>query len=167
MATVAYAMVFNWVLVLLMVEVSPLYGIYFELNAQQIGLNYLSFLVGLVCRSIRQVDTDLVSEILGEQIGGRLCELAHRRQVARKLKAGKPVLPEDRLIFAQIGFPIIIAGLVVFFVQVAKATSGKPPHHWNITPDIGICLAGFGAQIVSTTTFACKTKRPQDEVVSC
>jgi hypothetical protein len=49
-ATIAYAMVFNWVLVLLMVEVSPLYGIYFHLNAQQIGINYLSFLVGSVLR---------------------------------------------------------------------------------------------------------------------
>jgi hypothetical protein len=49
-ATIAYAMVFNWVLVLLMVEVSPLYGIYFHLDAQQIGINYLSFLVGSVLR---------------------------------------------------------------------------------------------------------------------
>ncbi|KEF59864.1 uncharacterized protein A1O9_04712 [Exophiala aquamarina CBS 119918] len=137
-ATISYAMVFNWVLVLLMVEVSPLYGVYFHLNAQQIGINYLSFLVG---------------SILGEQVGSRLCEFAHRRRVAHKTKAGKTMIPEDRLIFAQIGFPTIIAGIVIFFVQVAKATEGKGPHHWNITPDIGIALAGFGAQIVTTTIF--------------
>lgn len=165
-ATIAYAMVFNWVLVLLMVEVSPLYGVYFHLNAQQIGINYLSFLIGSVsaiCSSCQLEDEcsadnqPITSEILGEQVGSRLCEFVHRRRVAHKTKAGKTVLPEDRLIFAQIGFPTIIAGIVIFFVQVAKATGGKPPHHWNITPDIGIALAGFGAQIVTTAIFACKT----------
>lgn len=83
--------------------------------------------------------------------------------MARKTKAGKAALPEDRLIFAQIGFPTIIAGIVIFFVQVAKATGGKPPHRWNITPDIGIALAAFGAQIVTTTTFACKTRHHAPE----
>lgn len=81
------------------------------------------------------------------------------------------MIPEDRLIFAQIGFPTIIAGIVIFFVQVAKATEGKGPHHWNITPDIGIALAGFGAQIVTTTIFACKTrtssKSNSSDLISC
>jgi hypothetical protein len=50
------------------------------------------------------------------------------------------------------GFPLIIAGIVVFFVRIADAT----PKHWNITPTVGAGVAAFGMEIVSTTLITCE-----------
>jgi hypothetical protein len=43
---VSYAIVFNFVLVLLTVEIPALFGVLFQLSPQQIGLNFLGLFVG-------------------------------------------------------------------------------------------------------------------------
>ncbi|RFU24025.1 hypothetical protein B7463_g12310, partial [Scytalidium lignicola] len=43
-------------------------------------------------------------------------------------------------------FPLAVAGDVVFFVTLAEAK----PLHWVISPIVGIAIAGFGTQIITT-----------------
>jgi hypothetical protein len=48
LSVVPYAIVFNFTLVLLAVELPALFGVLFHLNPQQIGINFLGLLVGCV-----------------------------------------------------------------------------------------------------------------------
>lgn len=59
--------------------------------------------------------------------------------------------PEDRLALAQAGFPLVIAGIVVFLMQAADLR----PTAWNITPTVGAGIAAFGMEIVSTILITC------------
>lgn len=54
MATVAYSITFNFTLVLAPVEIPAIYTPLFHLNPQQIGLNFLSLLVGYVFSAVNE-----------------------------------------------------------------------------------------------------------------
>lgn len=67
-------------------------------------------------------------------------------------KMGAKPAPEYRLWLSYSGFILTIIGVVIFLVQTQNAKLD----HWNITPVIGIAIAGAGNQIVTTIliTFA-------------
>ncbi|RDL29811.1 Uncharacterized protein BP5553_10676 [Venustampulla echinocandica] len=124
----AYAMVFLFGSVLIAVELPHLFAQKFHFNAQQLGLQFLGIIIG---------------SIIGEQLGGILSDTWMSRR-ARKI-GGRPN-PEFRLWLSYSGYLLAICGLVVFLVRTEQA----PNLQWNVTPVIGIAIAGAGNQIVTT-----------------
>ncbi|KAK7181600.1 hypothetical protein DPSP01_011397 [Paraphaeosphaeria sporulosa] len=125
----SYAMVFLFASVLSTVEVPQLFGEKFHLNAQQIGLQFLSLIIG---------------SVIGEQIGGRASDMWMRRG-GRKRADGRPA-PEFRLWLTYLGYALVICGIVVFLVRIEQAA----PLKWNVTPLVGVAIAAAGNQIVTT-----------------
>ncbi|KAF7167607.1 hypothetical protein CNMCM6106_003086 [Aspergillus hiratsukae] len=123
----AYAMIFMWAAILPSIEIPQLYHELYGFNAQQIGLQYLSFIIG---------------SVIGEQIGGRASDWWMLR---REKKTGAAPDPEYRLWLSYVGQVPAIVGLIVFCVQ--SETSGNK---WNITPLVGTTIAAVGNQIVTT-----------------
>lgn len=124
-------MVFLFALVMNSVEVPQLLQSKFELDSQQLGLQFLSLVIGCV---------------FGEQLGGIMSDLWMNTR-ARRIK-GKPE-PEYRLWLSYIGFLLTIAGMVVFLVCTDQAPTGK----WTVKPLIGVGIAAFGCQVVTTVMF--------------
>ncbi|KAJ5887124.1 hypothetical protein N7504_011171 [Penicillium tannophilum] len=141
LAAVAYSMVFLFSSVMGSVEVPQLLQVKFELNAQQLGLQFLGLIIG---------------SLLGEQLGGVMSDMWMN---ARARRIGRKPAPEFRLWLSYIGFLLTIAGLVVFLVCTEQATEGQ----WTVTPIVGTGIAAFGNQVVTTvlTTYAVDTY-PQD-----
>lgn len=141
LAAVAYAMVFVFASVLNSVEVPQLLQTKFELNAQQLGLQFLGLIIG---------------SLLGEQLGGILSDLWMSWRARR---IGHSPTPEFRLWLSYIGFLLAIAGMVIFLVCTEQAQSGK----WTVVPVVGTGIAAFGNQVVTTvlTTYAVDTY-PED-----
>ncbi|KAF2448098.1 MFS general substrate transporter [Karstenula rhodostoma CBS 690.94] len=125
----SYAMVFLFASVLSTVEVPQLFGEKFHLNAQQIGLQFLSLVIG---------------SIIGEQVGGRASDTWMRRG-GRKRADGRPA-PEFRLWLTYLGYALVVCGIVVFLVRIEQAV----PLEWNVTPVVGVAIAAAGNQIVTT-----------------
>lgn len=113
---------------LVVVELPELFGEKFGFNSEQLGLQFIGLIVG---------------SILGEQIGGIFSDYWMRR---RSRKLGANAAPEHRLWISYLGFILAIVGLVIFLVKVEQAPEG----HWNISPVIGIAIAGAGNQIITT-----------------
>ena len=88
--------------------------------------------------------------MLGELIGGPLSDFWRNQWIRRT--GGKAFAPEQRLWLAYLGYPLSIAGVVIFCVTLAEAK----PLHWIITPIVGIAVAGFGTQIITTIVVTCK-----------
>jgi hypothetical protein len=125
--TIAYSIVFNFASVLATVEIPQIFGPKFKFNPQQIGLQFISLIIG---------------SVLGEQLGGRGSDLWMRRQKTK----GRSGLgnPEWRLWMSYLGFATVICGLVVFTVQVDKIQS------YNVSPCVGLAISAFGNQIITT-----------------
>jgi len=140
-AAIAYSMVFLFCSVLNSVEVPQLLQSKFELNAQQLGLQFLGLIIG---------------SLLGEQLGGFMSDMWMN---ARARRIGHKPAPEYRLWLSYIGFLLAIAGSVVFLVCTEQAETGK----WTVVPVVGTGIAAFGNQVVTTvlTTYAVDTY-PQD-----
>lgn len=134
-------MVFLFASVMNSVEVPQLLQSKFELNAQQLGLQFLGLIIG---------------SLLGEQLGGFMSDIWMNRR-ARQI--GRKPAPEFRLWLSYIGFLLTIAGMVVFLVCTEHATPGK----WSVKPIVGTAIAAFGNQVVTTvmTTYAVDT-HPED-----
>ncbi|KAG9245629.1 major facilitator superfamily domain-containing protein [Calycina marina] len=126
--SIAYSMVFLWASVLITVELPQLFGEKFQFNPQQLGLQFLGIIIG---------------SVIGEQIGGILSDYWMNR---RAKTIGRKPRPEFRLWLSYPGFILSIVGVVVFLIQ----TNNAPELHWNISPVIGIAIAGVGNQIVTT-----------------
>jgi hypothetical protein len=126
--TVAYSIVFGFCSVLLTVEIPQLFLPKFGLNPQELGLQFLGIMIGLV---------------IGEQFGGRISDLWMNK---RAQKLGRRPPPEYRLWLSYVGFLLAMVGLILFSVRLQQATTGK----WNITPIIGIAISAVGNQIVTT-----------------
>lgn len=137
----AYAMVFLFGSVLITVEVPQLLQEKFELNAEQLGLQFLGVIIGT---------------ILGEQIGGSMSDAWMNRRT-RKLQA-RPE-PEFRLWLSYPGVILAIVGVIVFLVRTQQAPEG----HWQVSPIVGTAIAAFGNQLVTTVmvTYAVDSY-PQD-----
>ncbi|KAF2227446.1 MFS transporter [Elsinoe ampelina] len=124
----AYSMVFLLAGVLPTVEVAQLFAEKFEFDAQQLGLQYLGFIIG---------------GVIGEQLAGPLSDWWMRRGVKDgKVRPGN----EHRLWLAYPGFALAVVGITVFLVQ----TDRLPPLHYNVTPIVGAAIAAAGNQIVTT-----------------
>lgn len=141
---VAYAMTFLFGSVLITVELPQLFGEKFGFNAQQLGLQFLGIIIG---------------SVIGEQLGGSLSDYWMNR---RTRKTGVKPPPEYRLWLSYAGFVFTIVGVVVFLVQTQQA----PEHHWNITPVVGIAIAGVGNQIVTTVLITYAVDCHQEESAS-
>ncbi|KAJ5167707.1 uncharacterized protein N7482_003301 [Penicillium canariense] len=124
----AYAMVFLWGNILTTVEVPSLLQEKFDLNAEQLGMQFLGAIIG---------------SLIGEQMGGVLSDhWMNRRQ--RRLDR-KPE-PEFRLWLSYFGFALTMIGIIVFLVCTQESASG----HWNVTPIIGTGIGAAGNQLVTT-----------------
>ena len=132
---IAYAIVFNFTLVLMTVEIPALLGQIFHLNPQETGINFLGLLVG---------------STIGELISGPLSDYLRNRKT-RKTPGRISPPPEYRIWLSYFGFPTAIAGIVIFCVRMVEATPGQ----WNITPIIGLGIGGFGVQVLTTILITC------------
>ncbi|QSZ34262.1 hypothetical protein DSL72_005852 [Monilinia vaccinii-corymbosi] len=125
---IAYAMTFLFGSILITVELPQLFGEKFGFNAQQLGYQFVALIIG---------------SVIGEQLSGHLSDFWMNR---RSRKTGVQPAPEYRLWLSYAGFILTIVGVVVFLVRTEQAKE----MHWNITPVIGIAIAGAGNQIVTT-----------------
>lgn len=141
---IAYAMIFLFGSVLITVELPQLFGQKFGFNPQQLGYQFLGIIVG---------------SVIGEQLGGSLSDYWMNR---RARKTGVKPAPEYRLWLSYAGFILTIVGIVVFLVRTQEA----PAKHWNITPVIGIAIAGAGNQIVTTVLITYAVDCHQEESAS-
>ncbi|KAJ3796574.1 MFS multidrug transporter [Lentinula aff. detonsa] len=134
----ANAITFTYTNVLLTVQIPALLGQKYQLNTQQIGLQFIAPFVGA---------------LLGEPFAGLGSDIW--MQYCVKRAHGKRKV-EWRLPFAIPGFLIAIVGLMVLGLRLQNTPSGV----WNITPDIGSAIALFGQQIVTTvcTTYAIESQ---------
>lgn len=124
----AYAMIFCLSNVLATVEVPQLLQEKFELDSEQLGLQFLGPIIG---------------SFIGEQIGGTMSDLwmnMRQKKIQRKPE------PEFRLWLSYLGYTLSIVGIIIFLVFTEKAKQG----HWNVVPIIGIALGAAGNQIITT-----------------
>ncbi|RHZ54239.1 uncharacterized protein CDV56_105690 [Aspergillus thermomutatus] len=122
---IAHSIVFAYGNVALIVELPIVFGEKFHFSAQTIGLQYIAIIIGC---------------FLGEQLSGPMSDWFLQsldRSKGRHIAA-------DRLWLSYIGFGTVIAGLLVWGLQLDKATS------WNVTPGVGAAIASFGNQICTT-----------------
>jgi hypothetical protein len=124
----AYAMIFLLSNVLATVEVPQLLQGKFELNAEQLGLQFLGPIIG---------------SLIGEQLGGYASDLWMNMRAKRMNR--KPE-PEFRLWLSYLGYTCSIVGIIVFLVCTEHAKQGQ----WNVAPIIGIAIGAAGNQIVTT-----------------
>lgn len=124
----AYAMVFCLSNVLATVEVPELLQHKFQLDSEQLGLQFLGPIIG---------------SLLGEQVGGTMSDLWMNMNAKRTQR--KPE-PEFRLWLSYLGYTLSIVGLIVFLVCTEKAQPG----HWVVSPIVGIALGSAGNQIITT-----------------
>jgi hypothetical protein len=123
-------MVFALGSVLTSLEIPQLYVEKFHLNAQQVGLQYISLIVG---------------SVIGEQIGGAMSDRWMRAGQSKVGPSGRTVAPEYRLWLSYGGYLLTIVGVIVFLVQIDRADET-----WNVTSDIGAGIAAVGNQVVTT-----------------
>lgn len=128
----AYAMVFLFGNILPAIAVPQLLQPKFNLNNEQLGLQFLGLIIG---------------SIIGEQIGGILSDvwMNRREKILRQKGTGKPK-PEFRLWLSYLGFLLTIVGLIVCLVCIQQAPEG----HWVVSPVIGTAFAAGGNQVVTT-----------------
>lgn len=141
----AYAMVFLLTSVLVTVELPQLFQEKFDFNAQQIGYQFASIIIG---------------SLIGEQLGGILSDTWMKRR-ARKLPAGHRPQPEYRLWLSYSGFVLGMVGLIVFLIQTEHASN-----KWNVTPLVGAAIAAVGNQIVTTVLITYAVDCHQEEAAS-
>ncbi|KAL2858539.1 MFS multidrug transporter [Aspergillus pseudoustus] len=126
---VAYAFTFCYANVAVVVEMPTVFGEKFNLNAQEIGLQFIALIIGC---------------ILGDQLSGPCSDSLLRFLRQRKQRS----CPADRLWLSYVGYGTTIAGLLIWGIQVQHAIA------WNITPCVGAAFAAFGNQVVTTTLVA-------------
>lgn len=124
----AYAMVFMFGNILATVEVPQLLQEKFELNTEQLGLQFLGLIIG---------------SVLGEQVGGSLSDFWMNR---RERRIHQKPAPEFRLWLSYFGFILNIAGVIVFLVCTQESAQG----HWNVSPIVGTGIGAAGNQVVTT-----------------
>jgi len=121
-------MVFLFGSVLITVEIPQLLQLKYDLNTEQLGLQFIAVIIG---------------SILGEQIGGSSSDYWMNRRSRRTHKRPEP---EYRLWLSYIGFCLTIIGAIIFLARTEQGRQG----HWEITPLVGVTIAAFGNQIVTT-----------------
>ncbi|KFY77283.1 hypothetical protein V499_03266 [Pseudogymnoascus sp. VKM F-103] len=144
LSATAYSTVFLFASVFIAIEIPQLFVEKFHLNAEQIGLQNISIILGT---------------LIGEQLGGTLSDRwMWRRQCKMKERM---VQPEFRLWLSYSGYLLVICGVVVFLIQIKQADA-----RWNITPIIGAGIAAAGNQIVTTVLITYAVDCYRDEAAS-
>jgi multidrug resistance protein len=100
----------------------------FGFNVQQVALQYLALMVGL---------------LIGEQIGGPLSDFL----MNRGKKNGQHPSPEFRLWGVYPGYALAIAGVMLYLAMLHKYE--QEHHGWTIVPEIGIAMASVGNQLIT------------------
>ena len=122
---IAYGVEFAYDNIAIIVETPLIFGEKFHFNAQQVGYQFISIIIG---------------SVIGEQISGPMSDwflkFLHRRN--------GHAIPADRLWLSYIGYGTVFTGLLVWGFQLEKATI------WNVTPCIGMAIAAFGNQVLTT-----------------
>lgn len=124
----AYSTVFLFGSILTTIEIPQLFEEKFNLNTEQIGLQFIGVIVG---------------SLLGEQVGGLLSDVWMRM---RQTKLGSQPAPEFRLWLSYMGYVFTVVGVTIFLVTTEKAAAG----HWTVVPVVGTAIAAIGNQIVTT-----------------
>ncbi|CAI7678217.1 unnamed protein product [Penicillium pancosmium] len=139
--TCAYAMVFLFANIMTTVEIPQLLQTKFDLNTEQVGLQFLGMIIG---------------SVIGEQMGGSLSD--YWMGMRAKRTQGKAE-PEFRLFLSYFGFALACVGLIIFLVFTQQAPTGT----WTVTPIVGTGIAAAGSQLVTTVmvTYAIDT-HPQE-----
>ncbi|KAL8283127.1 hypothetical protein RQP46_005905 [Phenoliferia psychrophenolica] len=140
LTTLAYAVAFSYSGVLLTVEIPALLGRKYDLNAQQVGLQFVAGLIG---------------SALGEPLAGFGGD---KLMIWRTRRANGQREPEMRLPISFIGFLLTMVGIVIFGIELENTA----PLVWSVLPLIGCGIAFFGIQIVSTVayTYAIESQTP-------
>ena len=138
----ATAITFCYANIVFVVKMPILSGEKFHLGPQQIGLQFLSVVIGCVP---------------GEQLAGPGSDYFMKFLAKRKTA----IHAADRLWLSHVGFATIIAGLLVWGFQLEHSTTR------NITPRVGVAIASFGNQIQSTilTTYAVDSHREDSAAI--
>lgn len=123
----SYAMIFLWAGVMPTLEIPQIFPEKYGFNTQQVGLQFLSVILG---------------SVIGEQVGGRTSDLWMNQ---RRRRTGSAPAPEYRLWLSYSGQALAIIGTIVFLVQIDASGDA-----WNITPLVGTTIASVGNQIVTT-----------------
>ncbi|KAG7661564.1 uncharacterized protein J8A68_004933 [[Candida] subhashii] len=134
LAVIALSFTFCYANIVLVVEMPQVMIPYFQLNAQQLSLQYISIIIG---------------SVIGEALGGPLSDWWMKKCVEKR--NGQRVIA-DRIWVSYNGYLLCIVGLIIWGVFLQEAKMG----HWNIRPLIGAAIAAAGNNIVATvmTTFA-------------
>ena len=127
---IAQSIVFCYANIALIVEMPAVFGTKFNLNSEQVGLQFIAVIIGA---------------LLGEQLAGPGSDW-YLKRANKEHGANRPA---KRLWLSYIGFATSIAGLLVWGFQLDSATST-----WNITPLVGVAIASFGCQAVTTILIA-------------
>lgn len=124
----AYSTVFLFGSILTTIEIPQLFEEKFDLNTEQIGLQFIGAIIG---------------SLLGEQVGGALSDVWMRR---RKAKLAQQPPPEFRLWLSYLGYVLTVSGVAMFLVTTENAPTGK----WTVVPVVGTAIAAAGNQVVTT-----------------
>lgn len=125
---IAYSTVFLFGSVLITIEIPQLFESKFELNTEQVGLQFIGVILG---------------SLLGEQVGGALSDVWMRMG---KKKQGIQPQAEFRLWLSYLGYVLTIVGVAVFLATTETAPDGK----WTVVPVVGTAIAAAGNQVVTT-----------------
>ncbi|KAE8354365.1 major facilitator superfamily domain-containing protein [Aspergillus coremiiformis] len=124
-AVIAQSIVFCYANTAITVEMPAAFGKRFHFDAEQIGVQYIAVIIG---------------SLIGEQVSGPMSDWF----MEARRKENEFFHPADRLWLSYIGFATVIAGLLTWGIQLDNTTS------WNVTPCIGVAIASFGNQILTT-----------------
>lgn len=122
---VAYGVEFAYANIAIIISTPLVFGEKFHFNAQQIGYQFVAVIIG---------------SVIGEQLSGPMSDWFLKYRQRQK----GHIIPADRLWLSYIGFGTVFAGLLVWGFQLEKAV------FWNITPCIGMAVAAFGNQVLTT-----------------
>ncbi|KAJ6147159.1 hypothetical protein N7497_009141 [Penicillium chrysogenum] len=122
---IAYGVEFAYANIAIIVETPLIFGEKFHFNAQQVGYQFVSIIIG---------------SVIGEQLSGPMSDWFLRFLQRRN----GHTIPADRLWLSYIGYGTVFTGLLVWGFQLEKATT------WNVTPCIGMAIAAFGNQVLTT-----------------
>lgn len=125
----AYSTVFLFGSIIITIEIPQLFESKFDLNTEQVGLQFIGVIVG---------------SLMGEQVGGALSDVWMR--MGKKKQQGIQPQPEFRLWLSYLGYVLTVIGVAVFLVTTDTAPAGK----WTVVPVVGTGIAAAGNQIVTT-----------------
>ncbi|PGH01234.1 hypothetical protein AJ79_07966 [Helicocarpus griseus UAMH5409] len=137
----SYAIVFCYANIVIVVEMPSVFGKRYDLDPQQVGLLFISIIIG---------------SVIGEQSAAPLTGLFLKKYEAWTGKKN----PANRLWSSYVGFLTVVVGILVWGIRIQQAKT------FNVTPLVGAAIASFGNQVITTAliSFAveCHRERSSD-----